>query len=512
MRTSIRLTTLLFILFTAITHAQLTPQNAIKGMMRGINIGNTMEPPTEGAWGNPPVQQRAFDDYKSAGFTAVRIPITWDGHTDTTAPYAVNSAWMARVEQVVDWGLSRGLIIVINAHHETWLKTSFTPAHIARFDSIWSQIAAYFANRSDSLIFEIINEPDPLSQKNVDSLNAMVLKIIRRTNPTRIVSFSGYMWSNSDQLVIAALPDSSDKHLIGYYHSYDPYPFGLIGTGTYGNFADLLATKAKFDQVTTWSTKNNIPVMLGEFGYIDTADYNSRMLAYGTVVDQALEHGVAAFAWDDGEAFPVYDRNTGGFNEVKDILIHVSAQSPNGLKISQGTGEAIKLSWTNRNPESDSIVVERRSGITDFVRIATLPFGTSLFTDSTTSGGTSYYYRLSVTKSDATELQSYPITFTPAVTLVNPGRTLALRFGLSNNYPNPFNPSTVISYQLAVNSKVVLKVYDLLGREVATLVDEQEQPGEYSVTFDARGLASGMYYYRIQAGTFVETKKMLLLK
>jgi len=492
--------------------AQLSPQQALKGMMRGINIGNTMEPPTEGAWGNPPVQERAFDDYKGAGFTAVRIPITWDAHTDTTAPYAVDSAWMARVEQVVDWGLKRGLFIIINAHHETWLKTSFTAAHIARFDSIWSQIAARFADRSDSLIFEIINEPYPMSQKNVDSLNAMVLKIIRRSNPTRIVSFSGYMWSNSDQLVIAAIPDSSDKYLIGYYHSYDPYPFGLIGTGTYGSLSDLLATKAKFDQVTTWSVRNNIPVMLGEFGYIDTADYNSRMLAYGTVVDQALNHNVAAFAWDDGGDFPVYDRYTEVFNEVKDILIHVSPQSPNGLKISQGAGQSIHLTWTNRNAESDSIVVERRSGNSGFIRIAMLPPGISLFTDSTTSGGVSYYYRLSVTRSDSTELQSYPITFKPAVTLVNPGRATAVRFNLSDNYPNPFNPSTMIEYSIPARSRVTLQVFNTLGQRVAELVNGDEEAGTYDMTFDASGLASGMYFYRLQAGTLVETKKMLLLR
>jgi len=125
--------TVLLMLWLAVgVKAQLSPQDAAKGMTRGINIGNTMEPPTEGAWGNPPLQEHAFDDYKNAGFTAVRIPITWDGHTSTTSPYAINSAWLARVEQVVDWGLQRGLLITINAHHETWLKTSYTAANVAR--------------------------------------------------------------------------------------------------------------------------------------------------------------------------------------------------------------------------------------------------------------------------------------------------------------------------------------------------------------------------------------------
>ena len=505
------ITVLLMLWFAVGVKAQLSPKDAAKGMTRGINIGNTMEPPTEGAWGNPPVQEHAFDDYKNAGFTAVRIPITWDGHTSTTSPFAIDTAWLARVEQVVDWGLQRGLFITINAHHESWIKNSFTAANVARFDSIWSQIAVRFKSKSDSLIFEIINEPYPMTEANVNALNAQVLKIIRQTNPTRIVSFSGYMWSNSDQLVTAAIPDSSDKYLIGYYHSYDPYPFGLIGTGTYGSAADINATKAKFDQVTAWSKKTNIPVILGEFGYIDTAEYNSRMCAYGTVVDQALSHGVPSFAWDDGGDFPVYNRITGGFNEIKDILIHTYPQSPNGMKISGTVNHSIKLQWHNRNTEDDSIVIERRGTYDSFGVIGKVASTDSVFVDTSTSAGTPYFYRLSVTMKDSAELQSYPIMLTPVVTFVRP-LNVAPGFELYDNYPNPFNPSTTIKFDLPKSSQVNLKVYDILGREVSVLVNEKREAGAYEVKFDGSALASGMYFYRIQAGSFVQTKKLLLLK
>jgi hypothetical protein len=89
-------------------------------------------------------------------------------------------------------------------------------------------------------------------------------------------------------------------------------------------------------------------------------------------------------------------------------------------------------------------------------------------------------------------------------------------FKLEQNYPNPFNPSTIISYQLPVNSNVELKVFDLLGKEVATLVDEYKPAGEYEVEFNAssgiRNLVSGIYFYQLKVGSFIQTQKMILLK
>jgi hypothetical protein len=85
-------------------------------------------------------------------------------------------------------------------------------------------------------------------------------------------------------------------------------------------------------------------------------------------------------------------------------------------------------------------------------------------------------------------------------------------FALGQNYPNPFNPSTVISYQLPVSAHVMLKVFDIMGRDVRTLVDERKNAGTHAVTLDASGLPSGVYFYRLQAGSFVQSKKLMLLK
>jgi hypothetical protein len=89
-------------------------------------------------------------------------------------------------------------------------------------------------------------------------------------------------------------------------------------------------------------------------------------------------------------------------------------------------------------------------------------------------------------------------------------------YSLNQNYPNPFNPSTKISWQAPVSGWQTLKVYDVLGNEVATLVDEYKNAGSYEVEFKStagsRQLANGVYFYQLKAGDYLETKKMILLK
>lgn len=89
---------------------------------------------------------------------------------------------------------------------------------------------------------------------------------------------------------------------------------------------------------------------------------------------------------------------------------------------------------------------------------------------------------------------------------------LPVGFSLSQNYPNPFNPTTVIRYQMSANSFVSLRIFDVLGREVATLVDGEMAAGTYRVSFDASGLSSGVYYHTLKVGSSVETRKMILAK
>ena len=85
-------------------------------------------------------------------------------------------------------------------------------------------------------------------------------------------------------------------------------------------------------------------------------------------------------------------------------------------------------------------------------------------------------------------------------------------FALEQNYPNPFNPTTKIQFTIVNRQLTIIKVYDVLGQEVATLVNEVKEPGTHAVEFNAASLASGVYFYRLQAGDFVQSEKLVILK
>jgi Secretion system C-terminal sorting domain len=98
------------------------------------------------------------------------------------------------------------------------------------------------------------------------------------------------------------------------------------------------------------------------------------------------------------------------------------------------------------------------------------------------------------------------------LTAVSPSLNTPIDYNLSQNYPNPFNPTTTIGYRLSTSAFVNLKVYDILGREIRTIVDGRRSPGEHTVVFDAGNLPSGVYYYRLSFGAYSSTRKMMVVK
>jgi Cellulase (glycosyl hydrolase family 5)/Carbohydrate binding module (family 6)/Secretion system C-terminal sorting domain len=386
-----RLLFFVLILLTGQSFAQLKPWDAVAQMQKGINLGNTLEPPNEGDWA-PKAQEYYFDMYKSAGFQVVRVPVRWDQHTASTPPYKIDETWLKRVEEVVDWGLKRDLFIIVNAHHEEWIKSNYSQANRDRFDSIWSQISVRFSNKSEKLFFEIINEPYGLTKAQNDDLHKRVLSVIRKTNPTRIVIFQGHNWGGSDELITAAIPD--DPYLMGSFHSYDPYLFGLEGQGTWGSPGDYAVLADKFAKVKSWSDQNKIPVLLGEFGAVSKADYNSRMKHYKAYTDLVRINGFSGCAWDDGGDFKILLRNEKRWNDIKDILIHTSVKSPAPPVLQLYQDTVVKVSWTNTFAGCDSIRIERRTSSSSWQKLSLFYHDTTSYYDIKPYENQYYLYRI----------------------------------------------------------------------------------------------------------------------
>lgn len=170
----------------------------------------------------------------------------------------------------------------------------------------------------------------------------------------------------------------------------------------------------------------------------------------------------------------------------------------------------VVLNWNTASETNNSgFEIQRSTDRVNFSNIAFVPgFGTTTeprtytYTDNSVNNG-AYYYRLKQIDYNGAFAYSE---------IVEVDVEAPIEFALTQNYPNPFNPSTMISYSIPQNSFVTLKVYDVLGKEIATLVNETKSAGSYDVRFDATGLSNGVYFYTISADNFTSTKKMLLMK
>jgi len=195
--------------------------------------------------------------------------------------------------------------------------------------------------------------------------------------------------------------------------------------------------------------------------------------------------------------------------------------APTNLQISESQAEHPVLNWTaNTEPDIEDYNVYRKGGypFIDWAVIGTTTSNTYEDLELTTTyrHGEDYFYK--TTAVDVNDNESdYSNTVEAEARLEKQNIKEELEskpkiYALDSNYPNPFNPTTNISYQLPKASNVTLTVYDMLGKEVAELVNENKSVGIYNVNFNASNLPSGIYFYKIQAGDFTDIRKMLLMK
>ena len=171
---------------------------------------------------------------------------------------------------------------------------------------------------------------------------------------------------------------------------------------------------------------------------------------------------------------------------------------------------SVILNWSTATETNNSgFEVQRKDITSDFAAIGFVPgYGTTTenktysFVDGNLASG-NYTYRLKQIDFDG----SFSFSDEVNVDVKNPAQ-----FELSQNYPNPFNPSTTISFTIPQSSMVSLKVFNVLGQEMKTLVSQNLEAGQHSITFEASDLNSGIYFYKLEAGNFVDVRKMTLLK
>jgi endoglucanase len=297
---------------------------ANKALGRGINFGNALEAPTEGAWGMR-IEADYFRAIKDAGFDSVRVPVKWSAHAKPEAPYTIEPKFFERIDWVLDQAAANHLNVVLNAHHYDGMDAD-PDRHLPRLVGLWEQIAARYKDRPAEVYFELLNEPhDKLTERRWNAAIPEVLKAVRRTNPTRPVIVGPGQWNAIRALDRLKLP--KDPNLILTVHFYDPFEFTHQGAPWVkgadrwkgrkwtGSDAEQAAIRKEFRKAAAWAKEHDRPVFLGEFGAFEAADMASRARWTRFVAREAERLGFSWAYWEFCSGFGAYDRQAGAWRK-----------------------------------------------------------------------------------------------------------------------------------------------------------------------------------------------------
>ncbi|MDR0487426.1 MAG: glycoside hydrolase family 5 protein [Treponema sp.] len=316
----------------------------------GVNIGNTFDSLNtnniagETGWGNPPVDRAYIQALKGHGFKTVRLPVSWVDYMDDAPNYTIDSTWMNRVEEVVNWILDEDMYCILNLHHDGggtetnnrkyWIKKIAIPERedevTDRFIKVWNQIAVRFRGASDKLILESMNEVgfDSLwnryqggqAEKKAEAfrllnkLNQVFVDTVRATggkNETRSLLIAGY-WTditNTCEPAFKMPDDTTDGKMILSVHYYTPWDFCGGKAVTWGSTANINELNRLFNMLKTNFIDNGVPVILGEYGvdiqsrtngvtYIKEPE--SRVKWMTEVTQICINMGICPVLWDTG--------------------------------------------------------------------------------------------------------------------------------------------------------------------------------------------------------------------
>ena len=185
--------------------------------------------------------------------------------------------------------------------------------------------------------------------------------------------------------------------------------------------------------------------------------------------------------------------------------------APTDLAAEAGESSGLILTWKDNSKIEDGYIIERKQNSqSSFSVIDTLLGSGSEYIDNNVEEALNYTYRIKAYK-DTLETD-YSNETSILVDITEEAEKIPAEYSLSQNYPNPFNPTTNIKFALSKPAPTKISVYDLLGRTIQTLLNRKLESGYYEINFNGDNLPSGVYLYRIQSGSFVKTKKMLLMK
>jgi endoglucanase len=342
-------------------------------------LGNTLDSfsaskGNETIWGNPSVNQELMNGVKAAGFDIIRIPVTWMGHIGKAPEYRIAPSRLKRVGEVVQMAHNAGLKVIINLHHDGstsseqqesgWLSIGKSYKNeddykriTDQFTRVWEQIAAYFQNYGEWLMFESMNEihdggwcwssafkSNPIKQwEIINNWNQIFTDKVRAAggnNAERYLIIPAYC-TNPQQTLLDSfkLPrDSAAGKQVVTFHYYDPYEFGIEGTRfEWGSSADKQKTDDDFAPFKPRYIDKNIPVIIGECGAVsqlypgDSAKEEqarkSRFEYISHVFATAKKYQLVPIYWDNGatggngEKFGLFNRKTGQPNSEDDEVL-----------------------------------------------------------------------------------------------------------------------------------------------------------------------------------------------
>ena len=337
-----------------LTIADISPMDLVADMKIGWNLGNSLDATggigimSETAWGNPKTKEAMIDAIIDAGFNVIRIPVTWDGHMGAAPEYKIHDMWLARVKEVVDYAYSKGVYVILNTHHEEWYMPDEAnkEANGEQLVALWTQIAEYFRDYDEHLIFEGLNEPrlrgtskewtgDATASEIINYWEQLFVDAVRATggnNTLRHLMITGYAASSSrDNLAKIKLPE--DDKLIVSVHAYTPYNFALNTTGTDKWSASTGGAELDnfMKMLNDLFISKNVPVIIGEFGAVDKNNLEVRVEWADYYLRAAEKYGVKCVWWDNngfsgnGENLGIFNRRelTFPFPELVDAMMNV---------------------------------------------------------------------------------------------------------------------------------------------------------------------------------------------